>query len=202
MPRVAMTRVMPSATSIVGAPLRRMSIRLPKRWPSCIADGEEAGAEDDSCTTAARRSDQRRARTGGAPDAATSSRHRSASLGSRVAAAMSRSGRVDADVVVVLELGDHAPVAQHHDAVAEPQHLLELGRDEQHATCRRRPARRRASGSRPWRRRRCRGSARRGSAACGSVSSQRASSTFCWLPPREVAHQRLGSAGRMSRASM
>ena len=32
----------------------------------------------------------------------------------------------------------------------------------------------------------------------GSVISQRASSTFCWLPPREVAHARSGSAGRMS----
>ena len=36
MPREAITRVMPSATSMVGAPLRRMSIRLPNRWPSCI----------------------------------------------------------------------------------------------------------------------------------------------------------------------
>ena len=34
MPREAITSVMPRATSMVGAPLRRMSIRLPKRWPS------------------------------------------------------------------------------------------------------------------------------------------------------------------------
>ena len=33
MPRVAITTVMPSATSSVGAPLRRMSIRLPNRCP-------------------------------------------------------------------------------------------------------------------------------------------------------------------------
>src|SRR4051812_48748717 len=36
MPRVAMTRVMPRATSSTGALLRTMSIRLPYRWPSCI----------------------------------------------------------------------------------------------------------------------------------------------------------------------
>ena len=31
MPRVAITRVMPTATINVGAPLRRMSIKLPNR---------------------------------------------------------------------------------------------------------------------------------------------------------------------------
>ena len=32
----------------------------------------------------------------------------------------------------LVELGDLAAVAQHGDAVAEPQHLLQLGGDEQH----------------------------------------------------------------------
>ena len=40
--------------------------------------------------------------------------------------------------------------------------------------------------SRAWRRRRRRASARRRSARCGSQSSVRASSTFCWLPPDSV----------------
>ncbi len=67
--------------------------------------------------------------------------------------------------------------------MARAQHLVELGRDEhaRHALLGQRRAR--AAGSRPWRRRRCRGSARRGSAACGFVASQRARITFCWLPP-------------------
>ncbi len=42
-PRVAMTSVIPSATSSTGAPLRRMSIRLPYRWPSWIRTDRNDG---------------------------------------------------------------------------------------------------------------------------------------------------------------
>ena len=39
---------------------------------------------------------------------------------------------------------------------------------------------------RPWRRRRCRASARRRSGPWGRSASQRASTTFCWLPPERL----------------
>ena len=104
--------------------------------------------------------------------------------------------------VVVRQVGDQPAVAQHGDLVAEPQHLLELGGDEQDRHARRRRARPRAAGSAPSRRRRCRASARRGSAAFGSVISQRASSTFCWLPPLSVPTGCSGLAGRMSSAAI
>ena len=42
-PRVAITRVIPIATISVGAPLRRMSIRLPNRWPSLISIRKKPG---------------------------------------------------------------------------------------------------------------------------------------------------------------
>ena len=59
-----------------------------------------------------------------------------------------------------------------------------------------RRARRSAPAPRPWRRRRCRGSARPAAAPSGSVASQRASSTFCWLPP-DSSPTRWSRAGRL-----
>ena len=52
--------------------------------------------------------------------------------------------------------------------------------------------------SRHGRRRRCRGSVRRGSGSAASVASQRARSTFCWLPPDSSLIGMSGSAARMS----
>ena len=53
MPRDAMTSVMPRATSIVGAPLRRMSIRLPNRWPSCTRMFRNVGVRMTFTTSSA-----------------------------------------------------------------------------------------------------------------------------------------------------
>ena len=46
MPRVAITRVMPIATSRIGALLRTMSTRLPKRWPSWMRMSKNDGVGD------------------------------------------------------------------------------------------------------------------------------------------------------------
>ena len=98
-------------------------------------------------------------------------------------------------------LVDLAAVAHHDESVAESQDLLELGGDEHdgHAILR-------EVGHEAWI---CAlapmsmprvGSSRIRSS--GSVMSQRASSTFCWLPPERLRISACGSAGRMSRASM
>ena len=82
------------------------------------------------------------------------------------------------------------------DAVAHADQLRQLGRDQQDrdAVCRR--ARGSVRGCRPWRRRRCRGWARRRSGPSRWVASHLASTTFCWLPPREVAAPRRQPARR------
>ena len=54
-----------------------------------------------------------------------------------------------------------------------------------------------ACGPRPWRRRRCRASARRRSGSSGSSASQRASTTFCWLPPERLTTSWSGPAMRI-----
>ena len=75
------------------------------------------------------------------------------------------------------------PLAHHQDAVAQRQHLRQVGGDHDDADALRARARGSGRGPRPWRRRRCRASARRRSAASGRVFSHLASMTFCWLPP-------------------
>ena len=91
------------------------------------------------------------------------------------------------------ELADDPPRAHHEHAVREPEDLLELGGDEQHAEAlvgqRRRAGRR----SRAWRRRRRRAWARRRSSTCGPHSSMRAKSSFCWLPPDSELAGRAGA---------
>ncbi len=85
-------------------------------------------------------------------------------------------------VAAARQLADLAPFAQHHHAMRLAQHLGDLRRDEQH----------RHAGARQLRHARIRsslaamsmprvGSSRISSRGC--VASQRASSTFCWLPP-------------------
>ena len=57
--------------------------------------------------------------------------------------------------------------------------------------------------SRAWRPRRCRGWARRAARRAGLVASQRASTTFCWLPPERncdlLVHARAETASEESR---
>ena len=90
---------------------------------------------------------------------------------------------------------DDAAAAEDQGAVADALDLLEVRRDEQH----RQPlaAASAAAGDRspPWSRRRRRWSAPRGRAARTFASIQRATTTFCWLPPESVATARSGSCG-------
>ena len=78
------------------------------------------------------------------------------------------------------------PPAHDDDAVRQAQQLGQLGGDHQDGDARPRPAPRSAGRSRAWRRRRCRGSARRGSGCGARRASQRANTTFCWLPPESL----------------
>src|SRR5690349_23116213 len=119
MPRVAITRVMPRATSSTGALLRTMSMRLPYRWPSCIRMSRNPGFATTLTT-----SSTSRARTG----------HTSwcwrirwrpvgdSGMGTLLLAGLARDDLEDvADTdVVVGALVDLAPVAHDHEAVAEP----------------------------------------------------------------------------------
>ena len=62
-------------------------------------------------------------------------------------------------------VGETRPSDMTSDAVGHAEHLGQLRRDHQHRDALRRRARRAAGAPRPWRRRRCRASARRGSGA-------------------------------------
>ena len=42
-PPVAITSVMPMASSMIVEPLRRMSMRLPNRWPSTVSSPKNPG---------------------------------------------------------------------------------------------------------------------------------------------------------------
>ena len=90
---------------------------------------------------------------------------------------------------------DDAAAAEDQGAVADALDLLEVGGDEKD----RQPARSATAGgggrSRPWSRRRRRWSAPRARAARTFASIQRATTTFCWLPPERVAIGRSGSGG-------
>ena len=85
--------------------------------------------------------------------------------------------------VVVGDLGRDPALVEDEDAVGHREDLGEVARDEDDPEARTRPGRRSSGGPRPWRRCRCRGSARRGSARRGFDASHFASTTFCWLPP-------------------
>ena len=93
------------------------------------------------------------------------------------------------------ELGDDAALAHDQDAVAHAHHLRQLAGDHQDRHALPAPARSSGGGSRPWRRRRCRASARPGSAPCGLLASHLPSTTFCWLPPDSLLDDLLDAAG-------
>ena len=74
-------------------------------------------------------------------------------------------------------------IAHHRDAVGQRHHLVEVGGDEEDAEPVARPACAWCGRRPPWRRRRCRGSARPSAAPSGLVISALPITTFCWLPP-------------------
>ena len=91
-------------------------------------------------------------------------------------------------------------LADDQDPVGQTEHLLDLAGHDHDGDA--------AVGQRPdelvdlgsGRRRRRRGWARRGAARGSPRSSQRASTTFCWLPPDSVRTARVTPAGRTSSA--
>ena len=99
--------------------------------------------------------------------------------------------------VLAVDLGDDLALAHDQDARADADQLLELGRDHEHAEAglgevaddpvdlglRRTSTPRVGSSS---------------SRTRHSCSSQRASTTFCWLPPESRRTTRSGSSGRCS----
>ncbi len=89
----------------------------------------------------------------------------------------------DADLVGLLAVEDagHAALVHHHDAVAHAQHLRQLRGDHDHRDALAGELARSAGGSPPWRRRRCRASARRGSGCAGwsAASGRSAPSAGC-----------------------
>src|SRR6478735_10027703 len=123
MPRVAITSVMPRAASRIGAVLRAMSTRLPKRWPSCMRMSKKFGFATTLTTSSTTR----------ASAGQRSWWPRTLRMGSLLlGAGLARDDLEDvADrEVVVGALVDLAAVPHHDDAVAEPEDLLELRGDE------------------------------------------------------------------------
>ena len=192
MPPVAITRVIPMATIITGAAFLTTSIRLPKRWPSLTSTWKKPGVKKQVEEQDHRQRDER-------PDqrARTSTRSGERSRAPSSAGPLLGDGVHDGLLVDPLrvQLADLDAVAQHGDAVA--QRSTSSSSEEMNSTAM--PLRGQGDdqlldlglGAR----RRCRGWARRGSAAAGWAASQRASITFCWLPPERFLIGLLGVGG-------
>ena len=96
------------------------------------------------------------------------------------------------------QLGDDLAAAEDQRPVADRRDLLEVGRDQDDRLPARRGPRRAGGRSRPWRRRRRRRSGPRAPAPRPPIRSQRAMTTFCWLPPERVSIGSLGIVGRQA----
>ena len=132
-PRVAMTRVMPTRDDAGSgrrcAGCRSGSRRGARRWRVIERKSGTATTLTTSNATSMATGQNRRlrdARVRAAHDVAPALRVGLAILGDQ------RQQVIDGEVLVG-QVGDLAPVAQDHDPVAEAQHLLEFGGDEQHA---------------------------------------------------------------------
>ena len=93
------------------------------------------------------------------------------------------------------DLGDQLALAHDEDAAADADELLELGGDDQHAEAGCGEGAERAGRARPWS---ATSTPRVGSSSSStrhSCSSQRASTTFCWLPPESSRAMRSASSG-------
>ena len=200
MPPVAITNVMPIA-----------STPTTLAWRQHVADvvpGRERVGLEDRADDEQQRRRRPRART---PAARSGARQRAGAAGGGSGTVVMRSPpRTGASVgatawrsssssvaLVAVDLGDDLALAHDEDARAEPDQLLELGGDDEHARARPSRGRRSAGRSRPWS---PTSTPRVGSSSSStrhSRSSQRASTTFCWLPPESSARDR--GRGRRAR---
>ena len=108
--------------------------------------------------------------------------------------------RVASSAISAREGVDDAAGEDHHDAVADQRHLLELGGVEEHRLALRRRARAAGGRSPAWCARRCRGSGRSRGCVRASAAIQRAIVTFCWLPPERRCTSRWARVSICSRS--
>src|SRR6266700_3816616 len=126
MPRVAITKTMPSESSATGAPRLKTSMRLPNSRPSCSRRSKNCGDTTRSIARMARRAricaSPRRGRRSGISHLRR--RDRAVVGGNR------RQDRRHADGAV-LERADMGAIAQHDDAIRIGDDLVELGGDDE-----------------------------------------------------------------------